>query len=83
MQKLKSQTIKFWTINGFSTSTVSVHKISTLRHELYFFWEWGVGEEKYGIYWSSNLQEKVKKKNAPLEWFYEKDSPHTQIHAGQ
>ena len=30
----KKQTIKFWTVNGFSTCTVTVRKISTLNHEL-------------------------------------------------
>ena len=33
--KKKRQTIEFWTINGLSTSTVTIHEISTLHHELY------------------------------------------------
>ena len=77
--KNESQTIKFWTINGLSTNTVAVHEISTLGHKLVFFFWGGKSMENWGLIEPLN----ATKSNAPLEWLDEKDSPHTQIHAGQ
>ena len=63
-KKYKSQTIKFWTINGLSPCTVAVREISTLNHELFFFFL-GLGFGKVRI--TELLIAKKKKSNAHLE----------------